>query len=234
MTEERDTFLTRWSRRKLEERRAPDPRSPAENPVAREEPPEETAEPEATAEEIAALPKIEDLTPDTDITGFLRKGVPEVLRKAALRRMWSLDPAIRDYVSEAREYAYDWNVPGSIPGNGPLLPTDDVASMVERVFGGAERTVPVEVQPLTSSRTRDIPKQPPQEKSAGMATHLASQQKDDAADAGEHAVEGDRPQSGDIDCPQDSVPIRVAVPSQPDDPKPEAVPARRHGRARPV
>ncbi len=48
--------------------------------------------------------------------------------------MWSLDPGIRDFVSEAREYAYDWNTPGGVPGLGPLLPSDDVKAMLARLF----------------------------------------------------------------------------------------------------
>ena len=67
---------------------------------------------------------MDELTPETDITVFLRKGVPEFLKNAALRRMWSLDPAIRDYVSEAREYAYDWNVPGGVPGEVTAGPAE--------------------------------------------------------------------------------------------------------------
>src|SRR3546814_4496941 len=40
------------------------------------------------------LPSLEDLTAESDLTAFLREGVPESLKKAALRKMWSLDPAI--------------------------------------------------------------------------------------------------------------------------------------------
>ncbi|KQT45352.1 hypothetical protein ASG52_14375 [Methylobacterium sp. Leaf456] len=80
------------------------------------------------------LPSLDTLTPDTDLTPFLRTGVPAALRNAALRRMWSLDPSIRDFVSEAREYAYDWNTPGGVPGMGPLLPSDDVKAMLGRLF----------------------------------------------------------------------------------------------------
>ncbi|MBL7309634.1 DUF3306 domain-containing protein, partial [Escherichia coli] len=82
------------------------------------------------------LPSLEALTAETDLTPFLRAGIPAVLRNAALRRMWSLDPAIRDFVSEAREYAYDWNSPGGVPGLGPLLPSDDVQAMLGRLLGG--------------------------------------------------------------------------------------------------
>jgi hypothetical protein len=93
---------------------------------------------ELSPEELALLPNIEDLTPDADVTVFLQKGVPARLRNAALRRMWALDPAIRDYVSEAREYAYDWSVPGGVPGTGPLLESDDVAAIVRQAMGGPD------------------------------------------------------------------------------------------------
>ena len=125
-------FLSRWSRRKLEVKRAEEvaPAEPLEAgpdavPVAEE----------LSAEELAALPPVDSLTAESDIAAFLRKGVPQTLRNAALRRAWALDPEIRDYVGDARDYAYDWNVPGGVPGTGPLDAGTDVARMVEDVFG---------------------------------------------------------------------------------------------------
>jgi hypothetical protein len=138
MSAEREDFLLRWSRRKLllpGGKAATGDATPALAPK-----PQRESEPTLTDEEIAALPKIEDLTAETDITAFLQNGVPAILRKAALRRVWTLDPNIRDYRSEAREYAYDWNVPGGVPGNGPLLPTDDVEAMLRQVFGDVDPT----------------------------------------------------------------------------------------------
>jgi hypothetical protein len=121
-----DDFLSRWSRRKLEARHPP------ERPATTRPAPEE---PEITPEELAALPKPEEMTAETDLAAFFRKGVPEMLRNAALRRMWALDPAIREFEGPARDYAWDWNIPGGVPGNGPLAPTDDVESMLRQVFG---------------------------------------------------------------------------------------------------
>lgn len=136
-----DDFLSRWSRRKREARQAeevddaqPAPPSEPSAAVQVETPPAE--EPGLTPEEIAELPKPEELTVESDLSAFLRKGVPDALRKAALRKMWTLDPEIRDFVGPARDYAYDWNVAGGVPGNGALLPTDDVPSMVRQIFGG--------------------------------------------------------------------------------------------------
>jgi hypothetical protein len=114
-----DDFLSRWSRRKREARGVPEEPAPAPasdpQPILEPEP-----EAELTEEEIAALPPIEELNAESDFSVFLRRGVPETLKKAALRRMWSVDPAIRDAVGHARDYAYDWNTPGGVPGNGPL------------------------------------------------------------------------------------------------------------------
>jgi hypothetical protein len=145
-----ENFLSRWSRRKQALRtteQLPEGAVPDEGKAAPETAPETVAplgrdepialsEPELSPDEIAKLPSLESLTADTDISVFLRKGVPEPLRNAALRRMWSLDPKIRDFVCEAREYAYDWNTPGGVPGSGPLLGTEDVARWAARIVTG--------------------------------------------------------------------------------------------------
>jgi hypothetical protein len=140
-----DTFLTRWSRRKDEARRA-----------AREPAPDQTVpaeEPALTEEEIAALPKIESIAADTDIRVFMRRGVPAALRNAALRRAWMADPAIRDFVGHARDYDYDWNVPGGVPGNEPLR-AEEVAAMARRVFGDAEPEQAAEAPPEASKEQK--------------------------------------------------------------------------------
>jgi hypothetical protein len=98
-----EPFLSRWSRQK---RRETDPApQPTEAPEAADPP----------AVDLSKLPRIEDLTADSDITGFLQQGVPEVLQRLALRRMWSLDPAIRDFV-EMAENQWDFNAAGGVPG----------------------------------------------------------------------------------------------------------------------
>jgi hypothetical protein len=91
--------------------------------------------PEHAQAEVVGVLSIADITADTDMTTFLRKEVPEALRNEALRRAWSLDPKIRDYVCEAREYAYDWNMPHNVPGNGPLWQSENLKKMVEAIIG---------------------------------------------------------------------------------------------------
>ncbi len=127
-------FLARWSQRK-QEAKQPEPK-PDEPAAAAETPPAPVAEAEAVPEfDLSSLPKLEEMTGSTDITGFLQKGVPEHLRNAALRKSWALDPAIRNYVNPALEYAYDWNTPGGVPGTGELGAGIDVARMVLQIMG---------------------------------------------------------------------------------------------------
>ncbi|MDB5507803.1 MAG: hypothetical protein JWL93_272 [Hyphomicrobiales bacterium] len=127
-----DNFLARWSQRKRQiareaEKQAVAPPEPAEP---------DTREP-AEPLDLSLLPRIEDLTDASDITAFLQKGVPDALRNAALRRAWALDPMVRDYVGDALDYAWDWNVAGGVPGSGELQAGTDVARMVQQVFGDA-------------------------------------------------------------------------------------------------
>src|SRR4051794_5364204 len=151
-----ESFLSRWSRRKQQARRdegavdrsaagpaasggldARDPVPVAGGSSAEGAGGREITEPEVTAEELASLPPIEELTAESDLAQFLRKGVPAAWRNAALRRIWALDPKIRDYVGEARDYAYDWNAPGGVPGSGPLA-EQDIPGLLRRVIGESE------------------------------------------------------------------------------------------------
>lgn len=145
-------FLSRWSRRKEEARRRGrcaefppnDPAAPSPDPPRQDadETEHDAAEPALTANELADLPKVEELTGETDIKGFLRHGVPQELRNAALRKAWMLDPTIRDFAGHARDYAYDWNTQDGVPGNCAIEPGDQVAAMARSVFGEPEPSPP--------------------------------------------------------------------------------------------
>lgn len=162
-------FLARWSQRK-QEAKQPEREAPvadAESAAA----PATDAEP-AQEFDLSSLPSLDELTGETDITAFLRKGVPEQLRNAALRKSWALDPAIRNYVNPALDYAYDWNTPGGVPGNGELGAGIDVARMVSQIMGtgepSAEPQVSVAELPagiandpeLSGDPEPDLPEQP--------------------------------------------------------------------------
>jgi hypothetical protein len=152
-----DGFLSRWSRRKREiadELATPQPASAPvaiQGAVATKEAHEPPADPDQVAataarekqeldELIARLPPVESIAKDTDVTGFLDARIPDVLRNAALRAAWSADPAIRDFLNDAREYALDYNTPGAAYGYGPLTESDlDLKAMVHQIFGDAPK-----------------------------------------------------------------------------------------------
>ena len=130
-------FLSRWSRRKRGEAAEPEAEAPPLRPEALPVPlADPAAAPVAEAEpvfDLSLLPSLEELTAETDIRGFLHKAVPAGLRNAALKRMWALDPAIRDFVGPV-DYAWDFNDPAGLPGISEAL-TGDVTDMLARAIG---------------------------------------------------------------------------------------------------
>jgi hypothetical protein len=139
-----EQFLTRWSRRKQEARAGHAEPAPEEAPEANGAASSERAAAESEAvlaeAELSNLPPIESIDAATDITAFLRKGIPQELSRAALRRAWSADPAIRDFVGLA-ENAWDFNDPNAMHGFGPLdYSTEQVDALVRRILGGIVET----------------------------------------------------------------------------------------------
>jgi hypothetical protein len=86
----------------------------------------------------ASLPSIETIAFDTDIRGFLQDRVPAALTRAALRKAWATDPAIRDFIGIA-ENQWDFNDPTAMPGFGPMLETDNVPALLARALGGRDK-----------------------------------------------------------------------------------------------
>jgi TorA maturation chaperone TorD len=82
-----------------------------------------TDSPAAAAFDLASLPPLQSITAGTDIRSFLASTVPIELTRAALRRAWVTDPAIRDFIGIA-ENQWDFNDPTAMPGFGPLRAED--------------------------------------------------------------------------------------------------------------
>src|SRR5262252_2020081 len=155
---EPENFITRWSRRKREASEGAEvtKSSIAPDAVAESAPPSEDPRqerdalpasggapqsPEA-AFDPAKLPPIETITAESDIRAFLAPGVPPELTRAALRRVWSADPNIRDFIGLS-ENSWDFNAPGAMAGFGPLEMTDELRRQVARMLGrslGGEAT----------------------------------------------------------------------------------------------
>ena len=109
--------------------------------------------------DLASLPSIESIAAHTDIAGFLNTGVPAELTRAALRRAWTTDPAIRDFIGIA-ENQWDFNDPNAIPGFGPLDPSDNVADLLARVTNGLKQVPDVlaDVPPPSDPVRQDLVK----------------------------------------------------------------------------
>jgi hypothetical protein len=113
----------------------------------------ESAEPEEI--DPATLPPLESLGPDSDFTVFLKKGVPEALRIAALRKAWALDPFIRDFRSPAIDYGWDFTTP-----EFNLRPTDDVAKLLDRIFPANPEAPAAEPQEAVPANAKAGPSEP--------------------------------------------------------------------------
>ena len=216
-------FLARWSQRKHEAKQ-PDQDAPTVNSDAPSAP---VAESDVAQEfDLSSLPKLEDLTATTDITGFLRKGVPEHLRNAALRKSWALDPAIRNYVNPALDYAYDWNTPGGVPGGSEIGSGMDVARLVSQIMGGGSTVEPPALAISPGNETATDPAQSlehhaPELELPAQAVRLSKEtvsvaQKPANAEEGSHIV---------ADGAEHSEVRRSAAPQQV---------VRRHGSAKPL
>src|SRR5437763_546931 len=138
-----EEFLARWSRRKHEARAVvdapPEPPPPPEQAEAppNSPPPAAAAHPKDVEVDLSSLPSIESITGATDITAILRRGIPPELSRAALRRAWAADPAIRDFVGLA-ENAWDFNDPNAMPGFGLLdYSEQQLATLVDSIVGHA-------------------------------------------------------------------------------------------------
>jgi hypothetical protein len=103
MAEDKEAFLSRWSRLK------------------REAPAEKKAESEAPA-----LPPVEGLTPESDFAGFMHPKVKEELRRLALKKLFS-DPHF-NIPDPFEAYSGDWT--GGEPITPELLATLNQARTV--------------------------------------------------------------------------------------------------------
>jgi hypothetical protein len=142
---EQEKFIKRWSRRKRQtagdsagavehERIASTRDAETGMPAAPAKPSVPDAEPPF---DPASLPPLESIVANSDIRAFLRPGVPASLTRAALRRAWSADSAIRDFIGPS-ENSWDFTAPDGVPGFGPLDPAE-VPRLLAEVFGPATR-----------------------------------------------------------------------------------------------
>ncbi len=161
---EPENFLTRWSRRKqeIEQQRqetiAPDEQredAAAPDRPSSSVPHAEPAPGKSEAElDLTTLPLIDSIGAGTDVRAFLQKGVPLDLTRAALRRAWTSDPTIRDFI-EVAENQWDFATGSDIPGFGPLEPSEELRRMVEAMFEppASKASLPGELRDQDAEKT---------------------------------------------------------------------------------
>jgi hypothetical protein len=144
-----ENILARWSRLKTDAR----PSQPGESARGNE-----TAAPEKIVPALpgdqppfdpASLPPIESIDGKTDLTAFFGRGVPAELKRAALRRGWSTDPAVRDFIGLS-ENSWDFNAPEGISGFGSLAP-GDIQQLLAHAAGDTEAAR--EAVPISAAMT---------------------------------------------------------------------------------
>ena len=199
---EPEDFLKRWSRRKREAVEAGTPEAAIEPPRDEKVEDEQRATPVlqndgAVADlggfDPANLPSVDSIGADTDIRDFLRPGVPPDLTREALRRAWSSDPSIRDYIGPV-ENGWDFNDPNTILGFGTIK-AEEVPRLLARVFEVpiGEKSEPSVLE--KPAMQQDLP--PPQTLSTATATP-------DVASTDVHA--GAEPSSSDVNVEQGAEP----------------------------
>lgn len=215
-------FLERWSRRKRavaesEKAAEPAPQSAAVPPPDAEPPPNPDAADAAPEVDLSALPPIESISATTDIRAFLAPGVPASLRHAALRRAWSADPTIRDFVGLS-ENSWDFTASEGIPGFGPIGSAEEVRRMLAQLMGEpGERAGPPSSAPPEAAETAQLMEDavPAERTGEGEEPAVA------AADAGPpvppagevpEGVAPDRP--GQDDAVQGEGPRKLAAPTR--------------------
>lgn len=200
-------FLERWSRKKIDAERdtvaeaTSKPEPPAENPGLPEPRPDRDNGPALQAApkpvfDLSTLPSLESITAATDIRAFLTPGVPQELARAALRRAWAADPAIRGFVGLA-ENAWDFTDPNAMAGFGALPEGYDVKKLVAQIFG--ERDKDAETQPKTeqiataqpSELTNDSGNSPPPAEEPSAVEDRAVEPNAGSDDTGQAVAQAD-------------------------------------------
>lgn len=157
------SFLSRWSQRKQaveQDGETPDPppakdTSSKDRPRAATGPAARAAEPGTAVEagedaeagfDLKDLPDIDSLGAGSDFTVFLRAGVPDALRRRALRKLWRVHPVL-GIIDGLDDYNLDYTDAATVVpnmktlyqvGKGMILPEDEIAEAEAKAKAEAE------------------------------------------------------------------------------------------------
>ena len=142
-------FVARWSRRKIEEK---EPLKDTKSEVSKLE---ESAplDADSTRDEgdeektnVDDLPDVETLNESSDYKPFLKDGVPEKLKRMALRKLWKSNPAF-GFIDGLDDYDEDYSAIGIVaqeiftnykPGKGMVDPDETEEEIDEAVKAEGE------------------------------------------------------------------------------------------------
>lgn len=178
MADDDAPFLSRWARRKQAvqaEEGLKNEAGPTAGDPALEEAPEaggladveQRSDRPLTPEEVAELPDPDTLEPGSDFKAFLREGVPEELKRRALRRLWRSNPVF-GLLDGLNDYDLDYTDAATVVANlhtvfkvgkGAVLPEDQEAEAA--------------AEPQAEDRSEDAVGQPPRAE-AGDASAVES------------------------------------------------------------
>jgi len=201
VSEERST-LSRWSERKAAVRRGvappepvdearavadipPAPQEASDNAVGLEKvlPADATS---AADDDMPALPSIDELNAESDYTVFLGEKVPEQLRRAALRKLWTSDPVLAN-LDGLNDYDEDYNLTTTVigavqsawqAGRGYAEKVEEKLDRADEAFG-------------TSSGSQEEPQQAELQQDESQATSETARVSQDSDAPGESEEAGD-------------------------------------------
>ena len=159
---------------------------------------------------------------------FLQPGVPEALSRAALRRAWSADPGIRDFIGLA-ENAWDFTASDGMHGFGPLDPAD-AKRLLAQLFSEGDAKKDIAAGDAAAQEPQHEAVNDPEQAASDSSEAASGSATDAAAGAAEPEAAGDPVmlQSSNSDR------ASIALQQKQTEPAPVAAPIRRaHGRALP-
>jgi hypothetical protein len=167
MADADEEFLSRWSRRKRSDADENDPPAAEAVEAATSD---EAAAPEAADEAgdpevVARLPDIESLDESSDFSAFMAEGVPEALRRRALRRLWRLNPLFAN-LDGLNDYDEDFTIGASLAegvktiykvGRGMLSDEEETGGQESAETAEPAAPAPTEAEPDSPTEEAGAP-----------------------------------------------------------------------------
>ncbi|SOE18427.1 uncharacterized protein DUF3306 [Hoeflea halophila] len=213
MVEDKEGFLSRWSKRKQAQRANPgvdpDDEAPAAAPVVIDEEQLEAERSEAEANRLAAeavdLDKVEY---GFDFSLFMKRGVPDALRKKALKKFFNSNPVLAN-LDGLNDYDEDYNNPLHMVYKSSWDVGRGFLTEAERALQQATGRLTQE-RPQAEADEVDLPGEP----ETDAAEIAAEEQTGDEEHAAADSNGGQTGEVQPVDAPQDSQTGEAEQPQQ--------------------